>query len=143
MLVDLMVAGVISTTPGSFHGLPGGPKNSFSCELAKKPLPEMSIDAPGKPDFLLRLTEGGTTVNVFAIVSAGTHSLVKLETLQTRTVYVPGGTFGTSNVVAQVDEPKKFGVEPSDVALPDGSQINQIASSPLPGTHRLPETLIV
>jgi len=85
VLVDLAVAGVISTTLGSFHGLPGGPKKSFSCELPKNRLPEMLIDAPVSPDGLLRLTSGGTTVNVFAIVSAGTHRPVKLETLQTRT----------------------------------------------------------
>jgi len=83
VLVDLIVAGLISTTLGSFHGLPGGPKNSLSCWLGRKRLPEMLNDAPDRPDDLLSVTTGGTTVNDFRIVSWATQLPVVLLTLHT------------------------------------------------------------
>jgi len=55
---------------------------------------------------------------------------------------VPGGTFGTLNVVAHVDDPGKKKLV-RGMALPAGSQVSRISSSPLLGTQRVPEALIV
>ena len=98
--------------------------------------------APCRPDGLLRETTGGTTMNDLRIVSAGTQLPVVLLTLQIRIWYVPTAAFGTLNVVAHVDDPGKKKLV-RGMALPLGSQVRRISSSPLPGTQWLPETLMV
>ena len=85
-MVDLAVAGLISTTPDSPGALPGGPKNNFRVREGPNLLPAMLNEAPSSPDFGLSATTGGTIVNDLRIVSCGTQLPVKLLTLHMRTL---------------------------------------------------------